>query len=75
MAAFVLAPADFEPVPADVLAALHRRVGRYRCGCGRFVPAGSVVVTPHHEYGYGSEQDTTGDCRACGPGVGVGWDE
>lgn len=40
---------------------------RYHCGqCGRFVPFATVEITPHWEYGYGSEQDTEGVCKTHG---------
>lgn len=62
------------PNAAQLLYGNPARAARYRClRCGRFVPAGTVTVVPHWEYGYGPEQDTYGDCAGCGTGVDVTW--
>lgn len=51
------------------------RNARFHCGtCGRFVKSESIVVTPHWEYGYGSEQDEEGECSVHGK-VTVFWRE
>lgn len=60
----------------DRIKADSRSRARYHCStCGRFVKNASVVVTPHWEYGYGPEQDETGECAQCGPDVWVNWRE
>jgi hypothetical protein len=63
----------WEPTPDEAAALPARRYRYHCCVCGRFVPFATVRIVPHWQYGYVSEQDTRGDCSACGSDVDVVW--